>query len=595
MDKIYTVKITLATSPNKINTYLSRIDSSPLGASAGPAIEFELPAVPNGMPDYTGFFRSLDLKKDKSEIIDELKNLGDALYKCIFKGPVNNKMQKMVGKCDADPGSKIRIALNILSPELINVPWEFLYADYNFLLYKNQYSIVRIIDELILPTKSIGPVSHPMIIVANPGELFNAARHIQTIKQVFVDAKIGEGNIAILEKATDSNIFSFLEQHPETDFLYYLGHGITEKNGDGFLIVETDNQQLPYKEIPARTIASAIRRQKKLQSVYLNSCLSSVDKFGTLAGVAQKILLDGDVVSVVAMQAEIGAEEGMTMAKTFIEGVTKMETIEVALQEAKAKFLDDDFTWGIPVIYTHIEDSEEYEKNQLLSLFSSRQKGETYALCIPSFKNTLLEEEIQQNRYDVTVRVNGKPIGDIYHYPGLSFAQSDVKAVGYIQSLLRNITNEDNILLIQGSKIEEENMAKCTFLFGSRSNFYVAQVSKGFQKIFELKYEAEWSITDIVYNKVYSLKPPYKSGHSQWASIQDYAFIQKIISQENVYFLICGLGDRGTEGASLWFKNHWKELLKQFGTNPFEIILRFPTVKPQDAVQIDRKTGSDLL
>lgn len=594
MAKFLTIKITLSDYPGNPDNYISRIDSSPQGASPGPGFSFTLPAVPGGESTFQLYLKKLNAD---SNPVRQIRDLGKALFNAVFQDGIRDKYNNVLGQVRSEVNSKLRIALNILSPKLINVPWELLHDGNGHILQDGATSVVRVIDELIAPRESFGPITKPIIIVANPGQVFNAKAHIESIQQEFVQGKVLPENIYVLERATTNNIFDFLQQNPEADFLYFLGHGGIDGNGDGVIVLESD-AKAKGDYVSAQHLAAVLKAQTNIRLVYFNSCSTAESGIGTFSGVAQNIMLYGNVVSVVAMQAPIAANKGMDLTRLFISKIMQIETVEEALSTARYQFLADSFTWAIPVIYTHVQGPDDFEKNQILSLLGSSLRNKKYALCIPSFKNTLLEEELAIQHFEIQIKVNGHDVNDFYHYPGLSFAQSDVTATDYIRSMLLRITSLDNIKTLPGIDIQEDTESDCIFLFGSRSNTYVSQVLNGYISTFHLSYtKTEWYIVDEEFHKKYTIAPPYLSPKEEWDKMVDYCCIQKIIAQTKVYIMISGLGDRGTVGGSWWFAKNWKWLLSQSGIGQFSYLLRLPTSNYSTAEVIDRTNnpyGTDM-
>ncbi|QMW01492.1 CHAT domain-containing protein [Spirosoma foliorum] len=589
MDKFLTIKLTLSDYPGTADKFISRIDVSPLGASPGQGCVFTLPIILSGITSFEAYFKTLINEPKASQ---QLKELGISLFKCIFQDGVRDKWNNILGLINYGQSNKLRIAFNILSEKLVNIPWELLHDGNDHLLRIKRISIVRVIDELVAPKKAFGPITHPLLIVANPGGYFNADEHIENIYNEFVQANILESNINVLKDATKDNIFEFLQQHRDGDFLYFLGHGGLDENEEGVILLQSDTNQ-EGENLEAARLAEGLN-DSNIRFVYFNSCSTGVSGSGTFSGVGQKIMLRGDVVSVIAMQAPISAQKGMDIAKLFIRKIMQIETIEVALSSVRNQYVADSFTWAIPIIYTYLQGPEDFEKNQVLSLLGSLIREETYALCIPSFKETLLEEEISSKGYKAQINVNGNDVNnsEYYHYPGLSFAQSDIKAANYITNLLLMVTSYDNIKLLKGSAIQEETASKCIFLFGSRSNVYVSQVLNGYSPTFRLYYnKKEWYIIDKGYNKKYSINPPDQQSSEQWDAIADYCCIQKIIATSKVYFLISGLGDRGTIGGCWWFIENWKFLLREAGTGEFRYLLRLPTSIYSDIEIVTRENN----
>lgn len=59
---------------------------------------------------------------------------------------------------------------------------------------------------------------------------------------------------------------------------------------------------------------------------------------------------------------------------------------------------------------------------------------------------------------------------------------------------------------------------------------------------------------------------------------EDFGIIEKIVDAEGgrVFFVIAGLGSRGTRGCGWWLARNWDTLVNEFGGGEFGVVLQFP-------------------
>jgi hypothetical protein len=99
-------------------------------------------------------------------------------------------------------------------------------------------------------------------------------------------------------------------------------------------------------------------------------------------------------------------------------------------------------------------------------------------------------------------------------------------------------------------------------------------------------------LKDTKLNQSHYIDAPHKGGKEVYDEQDDIGVIEKIISDNYVFFLLSGLGDRATRGCGCYLYKRWGDLLKEFGNSPFGIVLKFPGgFGFNDAVRLDNKSG----
>jgi hypothetical protein len=574
-EKYLTIKLTI-TQLNKA-LYRARIEQSPLGASRGPGCDFKLSKTDWTMINQ--FIAKMAARKSLSK--SEVKELGQKLFSLIFKDGVLEKYNQCIGRLTA--GIRLRLAIAILAEHLVSVPWEYLHDGNGFLLQSNRL-IVRIIDELAEKKAPFGPIGQLLIAIANPGKHrpdeatftpFDDQAHVKELV-----ARLKPSGIAyeILNPCTSVKLEERIRSGA-FDALYFAGHGIFTPNLEGQLILEDDNNgevRLDAAEL-ARWLSNPDGNPAhRVRFAYLNSCSSAKNTSpNPFAGVAQRLMRDGDVDAVVAMQTDVEQTAAFDMAAGFF-GELRLsggKSPEQAMALARGRG-GDEHSWGIPAIYSYLTGPEDFDRNRLAYFLSAKPGESSYGLFLPTFIFGALVGEIKGEIEIVPPQR--------YFYKGETVALKDAESGLDIIRLLTQIAPPEKIKLWRAA---DQQKADCShwFIFGSRSNRIVQSVlgKKEYFPRFKFDYEppdqpGKWMLKDTALNQSHYIDAPHKGRKEEYDEKDDIGVIEKIISKNHVFFLLSGLGDRATRGCSYFLYKNWGDLLKEFGDSPFGMVLKFP-------------------
>ena len=598
------VKITV--SPIAKGRYRSRIESSPQGASAGPGFDFSLDqdTVPCGVECSLREAHALMERSSLSRAQEEF--LGQWLFGLLFGGEVGKKYAQCSGALEG--GQRMRLALALLAPELIAVPWEYLHDGKSFLL-KQDHSVVRVIDELSQKLAPFQPIQSLLFVIANPKARpaeytpFKADEHKAEMEARL--RKIRGLKVVFLPSATRERLEAALHEN-KYDALYFIGHGRYSLSTGGQLILE--NGKGDRDPLEAADLAAWVRPATALRFVYLNSCStgetasSSGGTGGAVAGepamnifsgVAQRLMSDGNVTGVVAMQASVPQDDAMAMAEGFFQHLAWGESPEEASVRAR---LQGATSWALPVVYTYLDGPDKFDENRVACLLNAVPGETTFRILLPSFKTCVPVEDLQEKRVKVKVQLDPE---NSYFYPGKTFASPDVMAARYVFSLLVRAHLGDKVE-IYPCNAEAAQDGDHLIAFGSKSNRVATSLFENFSASFKFYYgnhgdfPGEWVLEDREYKHVYHIKDPSKLGGGAYAELPDYGVIQKVMNADHsrTFFMISGLGDRATQGCAWYFWQHWEELLKAYRNQPFGRVLMFPGgLSHTFGTRIDRRTG----
>lgn len=612
-EKYLTVKLSLSQigrDQHGRDVYRSRIEQSPLGASRGAGNDFTL--SDEELKAERDFAHALARGKYVGQ---QIERFGRRLFNYAFgaAGSVLARYNACLGAAAAGEGVMVRLALAVRAEKLIPLPWEYMHDGASYLLNCN-HSIVRVIDGLRERQAPFSPIRRILVAVANPSggkyQRFDAEGHVKSLRKRIeklpgievADWLIPATRNTLEQKLRDENF----------DTLYFLGHGTFDEVLGGQIILETDPPQQSRaaskrrragKDDPldadllAEFLANAPDGER-VRFVYLNSCSTAeTGEENTFTGVAQRLMHDGEVASVVAMQTPVEQTAGLAIAEGFFDEIKRGFSPERALLLARRRSSNskDSYSWGVPVVYSYVSGPEDFEKNRLAALLSAEVGKSTYGLFLPTFRRGIPTKEYE------AVKITHDP-PHTYSYKGQSFSRRDTEAVWCVLNLLSRVARHDEI---EEYSADEHDRAECShwFLFGSKSNDMVNSIINRAENSNNFRFEytrEQWTLHDRKHPEhTYTIDDPSQMSSGTYAMTKDYGAIEKIVDEESgrVFFLFSGLGDRATHGCGWYFMHHWEELLGQLNEEKeFGIILSFPQgLGFNVADRIDRATGKRVV
>lgn len=158
-------------------------------------------------------------------------------------------------------------------------------------------------------------------------------------------------------------------------------------------------------------------------------------------------------------------------------------------------------------------------------------------------------------------------------YRGSTFTERDSRAAFYVQSLLSQIVDPDDIEIQPA--VPHQAITATAFLFGSKSNQVTQSVLQGpNQRLFWFEFGKEWKIHCS--GLEFSIPDPSTLSPATYDDLDDYGTVARFASATGSVFIIGGLGGRATEGCGYFLLKNWVDLLKRFGHRDFAVVLKFP-------------------
>jgi hypothetical protein len=292
----------------------------------------------------------------RSPQMESAKRFGSQLCDALVKGPVRD-VYVNARKAADEHQRGLRVTLYLTNvPELMGVPWEFLYEQRSFLSQSIYTPVVRSLDltdtreprKVTLPLRILGVVSSPRGFQALDvhGERAKLEAAVAPLRsQGLID-------LAWVESATMEAVERAIGDPREEHVFHYIGHGAyDERTASGILVFEDADGGA--REVTGEELCTLLGDERSLRLAVLNSCEGArsgrVDPF---SGVASSFVACG-IPAVIGMQFEITDQAAKTFSERLYTALAQGFPVDAALAQArKAIFAaGNDIEFGTPVLF----------------------------------------------------------------------------------------------------------------------------------------------------------------------------------------------------------------------------------------------------
>ena len=297
--------------------------------------------------------------------LELVRGLGGSLFEALFSGKVRDLYRDSFAVARQE-GRGLRVTLALTgAPELMHVPWEYLYDDPGFLSISTWTPVVRYLDlprgrrplEVTGPLQILAAVSGPSDVVE-----LDTGREQATLEQALSELTAkGALEIHWLQSATLQELQRELRKRDHHIF-HFIGHGGYDSAlDDGVLLFEDETGH--SRRVTGAQLGTMLADETTLRLAVLNLCegarTSSDDPFaGTAASLVHR-----EIPAVVAMQFEITDRAAVVFGGEFYAALADGYPVDSALAEArKAIFADqNDVEWGTPVLFMRVADGRIFD------------------------------------------------------------------------------------------------------------------------------------------------------------------------------------------------------------------------------------------
>jgi DNA-directed RNA polymerase specialized sigma24 family protein len=338
--------------------------SAPRGEASGP---FALPFADVEIENFIlRASRTLQThRRIETAQTEHARAFGERLFGALFHDRIRDIYQGALADADRS-GHGLRIMLSLTNtPELMDLPWEFLYDEPNFLAISVMTPVVRYLD-LPRPRRplTIEPPLRILAMVSSPADaaLLDTNRERANLERALaglIDA--GHVELRWTERATLNALLQELRTETYHVF-HYVGHGVYDHDvEDGVLLLEDEDWR--GRPVTGTELGTILHDCRSLRLAVLNACEGArTARDDPFAGVAAS-LVQREIPAVIAMQFDITDAAAVVFAEGFYEAIAAGFPVDAALAEARKSIFADhhDIEWGTPVLFMRVADGKIFD------------------------------------------------------------------------------------------------------------------------------------------------------------------------------------------------------------------------------------------
>ena len=370
MGKIGFLNFELRIGKGRGREYPVWVVRSPAGEASGKFIRPFTPGQLKGIKTIIELAMLRSRERTRAALAQELRRIrkfGGDLFDALFKDDIRSCYEASL-RLAYSQGKGLRIKLRIEPPELMDVPWEFLYEKKarKFLALSIRTTLVRYIE---LPYSAkpllVQPPLRFLVMISNPLDypsldVEREKRRLQTALED-LEAK-GLVEFHFLTEATLPALQNRLREE-EFHIFHFIGHGgYAEEEGQGVLILE--NERRGSRPVRGEHLGKLLGDHFSLRLVVLNACEAGrpsareTGPYDSFSGVAEALVHER-IPAVVAMQFEITDEAAILFAREFYAALSDNYPVDAAVAEARKAIdytLKNTVEWATPVLYMRAPD-----------------------------------------------------------------------------------------------------------------------------------------------------------------------------------------------------------------------------------------------
>jgi hypothetical protein len=285
------------------------------------------------------------------------KELGQGLFDTVYDARLQSLLNRSLDEAERQAkGLRIRLRLSD-TPELINLPWEYLYdpAFQRFYALSVDTPIVRFLD---LPERVgsvlVEPPLKVLVMLSSPSDYPSLDVEAEWNRLRTALAPLEEGGLLQVERMDQATLPRLQQKMRQNNYhiFHFIGHGTTDEDTQqGALLFETESGS--GQLVDSRLLSTLLYDEKTLRLVVLNACQGgqtwAKNPFG---GVAQGLVQQG-IPAVVAMQFPVTDQAAIAFSQGFYGALADFSPIDMAISEARKAmfFAGNAVEWGTPVLY----------------------------------------------------------------------------------------------------------------------------------------------------------------------------------------------------------------------------------------------------
>ena len=305
-------------------------------------------------------------RRAESSEMQQIRVFGAALFEALFRGRVGELYRVSRALAEVE-NSSLRLTLALTGvPELMRLPWEYLYDDPEFVAISKWTPVVRYLEipgaprplKAELPLRILAMVSSPEGVVQLDAELERA--NLERALRGLVE--LGVVEITWLEGVASLDALLHVLQGGPFHVFHFIGHGDYDDNvDDGVLLFETETKA--PRPVTGKDLGIYLAEPRTIRLAVLNACdgarAASDDPF---AGVATS-LVQRKIPAVIAMQFAISDAAAVRFSGEFYWKLADSGSVDGALAFARQALFaaGNEVEWATPVLFMRVSDGQIFD------------------------------------------------------------------------------------------------------------------------------------------------------------------------------------------------------------------------------------------
>jgi hypothetical protein len=293
-----------------------------------------------------------------------VQSFGKQLFETLMVGDIRSRYdlcRQMAASEQAETG--VRLRLDIRPPELVALPWEFLYDERKgeYICLSRYTTLIRYtgLTQPIQPL-TVAPPLHILGMIATPADRaqLDTSREQERLTEALGDLeKQGVVKLHWLAGQTWRDLQQALWHGPWHIF-HFIGHGSFDSGSQEGILALADEAG-KTQIFRAAQLSRLLADHPSLRLVLLNACEGARSDGRDVFSSTAATLARGGIPAVLAMQYAISDHAAIRLTQTFYEALADGQAVDEAVAEARKAIsfaASRTLEWGTPVLYLRSTD-----------------------------------------------------------------------------------------------------------------------------------------------------------------------------------------------------------------------------------------------
>lgn len=293
-----------------------------------------------------------------------VQDFGKQLFEAVMIGDIRSRYDVCRQKAASEQTETgVRVRLNIRPPELVALPWEFLYDERQgeYICFSRYTTLIRYLGlTQPIPPLTVVPPLRILCMIATPADRvqLDTSREQERLTEALGDLeKQGLVELHWLAGQTWKDLQRELWHGPWHIF-HFIGHGSFDSGlQEGILALadEVGKTQI----FSATQLSRLLADHRSLRLVLLNACEGARSDGKDVFSSTAATLARGGIPAVLAMQYAISDHAAIRLTQTFYEALAEGQAVDEAVAEARKAIsfsASRTLEWGTPVLYLRSTD-----------------------------------------------------------------------------------------------------------------------------------------------------------------------------------------------------------------------------------------------